>query len=442
MSCSSTHDDRTISDRVSDGQSVSAPSVRIFCFTWNTESVRIAETMQHSGQEPLSVVSEQWFRCQQPDFLPELLRRALPSEQNTDQRAGAEQAAPYDILVFALQESAKPGDYLLSDAIPRELGSRYRLLKRSRLMGVGKTTYTSLTSDYELKLRGVRIAVFVREDFASQVTLVGDAWLPCPGRERLTHGKGCVAVMLRVADIGVIGFLNAHLPFDSSTIKTTNRERMESGVAFQNQALNALIEGLRQKYATIHYLFVMGDLNYRVLHESELRDARTVYRSMSESVEERQRVYRMRDELRQSIEFGVIPPLQEGIDDEGPTFMPTAKMCRGRFPAGSTTIDAYNLGKTHYRNPAWCDRILYATHRDLNQTLRQPRPPERRGEIVEGDGDILCLMYDRFEAGRTMTMSDHSGVIAAFRIVAFLDDEEEDDDQDDGASDENESVGS
>lgn len=388
------------------------PSVRIFCFTWNTESVRIAEAVQHSGQEPLSLISEKWYQCEQPDFLPALLHRVLPQEDDD--------VAPYDLLVFALQESAKPGDYLLSHALPRELGSRYTLLRRQRLIGAGKTTWTSLKREYEFKLRGVRIAVFVRPEFEDRVALLGDAFIPCPGRERLTHGKGGVGVVVRVVDIGVIGFLNVHLPYDASSIKGTNRMRIQTGVAQQNKALNALVDDFQERYRGIHYLFVLGDLNYRVLHRENVVDARAMYHLMSKSEEQRRRVYETRDELRQSIDYGALPLFREGVDNAGPSFMPTAKMARGREPPGTTAFNAYKLGAAFHRNPAWCDRLLYATYRDLNQTERPQRLRAEYGRVIEGDGDVRCVFYERFEAGRTMTLSDHTSVIGAFEITAYL----------------------
>lgn len=391
-------------------------SVRIFFFCWNTESVRIAEAVKHTGQEAVSMLSEYWFQCEQPDFLPELLAKVLPKEGGEEGGTGEKQ---YDLLVFGLQESAKPGDYLVN-AICHELGNRYTLLRRQRMLGVGKTCWKSFVSDWEVKLRGVRMAVFARSDFEDRVALIGDAFVPCPGRERVTHGKGGVAIVLRVVDIGVIAFLNVHLPFDSRTLDGSNRARIQTGVAHQNKALNALIEYVQEQYRGIHYFFLMGDLNYRVLHRENQVDARAMYQLMSESAEQRRRVYETRDELKQSIDYGALPPFMEGIDNRGPEFMPTAKMARNRTPSGTTSAEAYKFGSNYQRNPAWTDRILYASHRELEQTERPQRLKAEYGRIIEGDGDITCFLYDRFESGRTMTLSDHSSVIGGFEITPFL----------------------
>lgn len=392
-------------------------SVRIFFFCWNTESVRIAEAVKHTGQEAVSMLSEYWYQCEQPDFLPELLAKVLPKRVVGEEEEEGEKQ--FDLLVFGMQESSKPGDYLIN-AISHELGNRYTLLRRQRMLGVGKTCWKSFISDWEIKLRGVRIAVFARSGFEDRVALIGDAFIPCPGRERVTHGKGGVAIVLRVVDIGIIAFLNVHLPFDSRTLDGSNRARIQTGVAHQNKALNTLIEYVQEQYRGIHYFFLMGDLNYRVLHRENQVDARAMYQLMSESAEQRRRVYETRDELKQSIDYGALPPFMEGIDNRGPDFMPTAKMARNRTPSGTTAAEAYKFGSNFQRNPAWTDRILYASHRELEQTERPHRLKAEYGRIIEGDGDITCFLYDRFESGRTMTLSDHSSVIGGFEITPFL----------------------
>ena len=392
-------------------------SVKIFCFTWNSESIRIAEAVRHSGEEPLSILSEYWYKCEQPDFLPELLQKVFCKGEEAENNE--EKQCKYDLLVFSLQESAKPGDYLLN-AIANELGNRYTLLRRQRMLGVGKTSWTSLARDWQIKLRGVRIAVFARKEFEERIALLGDAFVPCPGRERLTHGKGAVAVVLRVVDIGIIAFINVHLPFDSKTLDGSNQARIQSGVAFQNKALNSVIEYVRDQYRGIHYVFLMGDLNYRVLHRENQVDARAMYHLLNQGPEQRRIIYETRDELKQSINYGALPPFLEGIENKGPDFMPSAKMTRDRSPSGNTSIEAYKLGTNFQRNPSWTDRIIYASHRELEQTERPQRLRAEYGRIIEGDGDILCTLYDRFEQGKTMTKSDHSSVIGAFEIKPFL----------------------
>lgn len=384
--------------------------VRLFFFTWNSESIRIAEAVKKSGQEPISMISEYWLRCEQPDFLPELLKMVFTGVDN--------ETCKYDFLVFGLQESCKPGDYF-HNAISNELGNRYTLLRRQRMLGVGKTTWTSMVRDWELKLRGVRIAVYVRTAFLDRVALLGDVFVPCLGRERITHGKGAVGVVVRVVDIGVIAFLNVHLVFDSTTLAGTNHERIRDGVAKQNAALNYLIDSVREQYRGIHYFFLMGDLNYRVLHLENHVDARAMHRLMAHSEENRRRLYETQDELRNSINYGALPPFQEGVDGRGPCFMPTAKLERNRV-AGDTNADAYKFGKLLQRNPSWCDRILFATHRELDQTERPHRLRSEFGRVIDGDGDVECLYYDRFESGKTMCLSDHAAVVAAFKITPFL----------------------
>lgn len=394
-------------------EAATVPCLRIFCFTWNTESVRIGETLHRSGHESSSVVADQWFGCLRPDMLPDLLRYALPHEHDAQQ-------PPYDLLVFALQEAAKPGSYFLSHALPHELGSRYVLIGRSRMVGVGKTTMRSLRDEWTLKTRGLRLHVYVRAALEPHVRLIGDMYEPCGGRDLITHGKGGVGIGVHVRDHGVVGFLNVHLPFDAATLYLNNRDRVRAGVRVQNAALNALVSAFDARFHP-HYLFVMGDLNYRVLHVQDVKAAAALAQRMAQGADERRRVYQQCDELRKSIDIGALPPLREGVDpDTGPaSFMPTAKLVHGRV-AGATSVADYKVGKAQQRNPSWCDRILYATRPELHQTGPPLRTAADRGRTIEGDGFVTCTHYERFDVGTTMPHSDHAAVWGAYTLEANL----------------------
>lgn len=361
--------------------------MRIFVFTWNTQSVRMSETVQRSSHEPMSIISDMWYQCQDPDFLPELVEKAIASDS--------------EILVFSLQESAKPGDYFLSHAVHKELGNRYILLCRQKMIGVGKVSYTSLKRNWEVKFRGVRIAVFVRLDFLENVELIGDTWIPCPGRERFTHGKGAVAVVVRLYEKHTIAFVNMHLPFDCTTLKGSNLLRVEKGVSVQNHAFNSILEEVSRAYPFVNYWLVMGDMNYRIFHREGEINARKIHTVLQLSEEQRQQLYKLRDELKSSIDVGSLPPFEEGVDGNGPSFMPTAKMVHHRT-AGNTSTESYCFGEGNHINPSWTDRILYSSSSHLQGTKENTF--------------LKCIAYNRFEEGKTMTLSDHSAIIGTFEL--------------------------
>ena len=119
------------------------------------------------------------------------------------------------------------------------------------------------------------------------------------------------------------------------------------------------------------------------------------------------------DELRKSISLKNLPlPFEEGINNAGPTFMPTAKMHHER-ETGSTLPGSYKFGTNNHRNPSWCDRILYLPGSlqktpTISQLLSEALEKNRENDdsdFVSSNSPAICTYYDRFESGETMTCS-------------------------------------
>lgn len=394
----------------------SAPSnvpdeISIFFMTWNTESVLIAETLQRSGHETLSFTSQTVLGCNQPDFLPELISQHIFKEHTDNPN-------PHHLLVVALQESAKPGDYFLSDALGKELGNRYTLVHRGRVIGVGRTTVNALKRNATLRMRGLRMAIFARRDFFPLVHFVAQKKIACTMQDNVTRGKTGYGIVLRIDYFGLCGFLDVHLPFSASTVRKSNHERLISGVREQNTAFCRVLKSFL-KGRSLHHFFVLGDLNYRVMHFENTINAASLCEEICSNDEFRRRVYLTQDELKHAIDTKALPlPFCEGVDNRGPEFMPTAKMQHGRSP-GDTRPSAYKFGKTNARNPGWCDRILYLPGSLQGQrTIAQILSAAEKGEPLAEPQyrPAQCTYYNRFESGATMTLSDHSAVCAYYTI--------------------------
>jgi len=402
-------------------QSLLPDELSIFTMTWNTESVLIAETMQRSGQEAISMYSGQWLGCLQPDFLPQLIKEHI-FRGNADDNKDSNDQGRHHLLVVALQESAKPGDYLLSNALSNELGERYVLVKRGRMMGIGLTSVKALKREAALRARGLRLAIYARKDFEQFVHFQDEKAILCTIQDRFTRGKGGYGIVLRVDGFGLMAFLNIHLPFVASTLTRGNHARLTTGVRHQNEAFCTILKQFLTDRA-LHHLFVLGDLNYRVMHLENIVDAAGLCDEMVRSEEFRARIYAECDELRQSVSTGQLPlPFEEGIDNVGPQFMPTAKMKHDRR-ANSTQTGAYVFGKHNHRNPSWCDRILYLPGslqktRTIGQLLSDAadRQQASSSAAAYSNEPARCTFYNRFESGNTMTKSDHSAVCAYFTI--------------------------
>ncbi len=108
--------------------------------TWNTASTEFCGI----NVEKSTMDNVVWFgistNCQKPNFILDLIKKI----NNTDP----------DVVCISLQESKKPGSYLMSHTLPFFMhnipNGGYELLGRTRMMGVG-----------ELAVRGIRISLFI-----------------------------------------------------------------------------------------------------------------------------------------------------------------------------------------------------------------------------------------------------------------------------------------
>ena len=391
--------------------------LRIFCMTWNTQSVRIGEHVEQKilQQHREGYLTGYRWNCSVPDFYPPLEKKILDNN--------------YDILIFSFQEDASPGSYFHSHLLPGKLPELgYTLVRRTKMMGVGITTVKAL-KQCDILTRGLRMSIYAKNDLAKAILandldLAKDLQGPLVRTHvhgsKFTRGKGAIAIYFRLPlKHRMVNFavMNAHLPFDSkSLIDTVVKQQpmiRHNAVLEQDQAYNdiyrALISDLPIKMTSVLY---MGDLNYRVTPLSEQEYAQVFSSSagasttvslaksllMSRMHDDKavyRRLYKEYDELLEEMNKGNIYPLLEGIDNEGPAFLPTCKLYKNRPDLVSISDAAseggiFKTGVLHQRTPSWCDRILY------------------RG--------VDCEEYDRYDHGTTMKQSDHAAVIASFSL--------------------------
>lgn len=380
--------------------------LKIFVFTWNTESVRMGESLcrEEIEHNRSGILARYRFAAEIPDFFPILIDRIVKSCA--------------DIVVIGFQEDASPGNYMHSHVLTEEMPKHgYRLLSRTKMMGVGATTVKALCS-FDFKMRGLRMSIYAKSVLAEAIeneedTLVTDIGSPhksfiCRG-SALLHNKGALASYIRVPHVGTIAFINSHLPFNSDGILRTaitgDPMIRANDVLFQNICFNDIYRNLVLDLQ-VHpdYVIMLGDYNYR---NKECPDALLVANAM-ESQPSRdlfEKFYLNCDELHDQMTKGNIYPLLEGPDNSGPTFLPTGKLSKHRpkdydkVTKGKQRddIQVFKVGVGNQRTPSWLDRILY-------NTLNHHRTPLR------------CDLYDRFDEGETMKMSDHAGVIGIYSV--------------------------
>nr|QBK87239.1 MAG: uncharacterized protein LCMAC201_01410 [Marseillevirus LCMAC201] len=354
--------------------------LQVFIFTWNTQTVRYnIDDGPHA------------------DFVNILGDKIINSN--------------YDLVVIGLQEDSIRDSLLLSDRdslIVDSISTKYQLIKLASLSGWGVTTYKALKNEWDYRPRGLRLAIFKRKDLKLEITGVDTAEMVCPSfKDWVTSGKGCVVVNLHTS-LGSFAFLNIHLPFSSRSIiqNPEHKVNRHSAVMWQAHCLRKLYEDILKMYQP-DYLFLFGDLNFRVQIRTET-GAKEIAQKIFEDPDYIKELIREADELQLLFDYAkyasdsvsgeeklnrLIPILSEGVNNSGPVFLPTCKLKQGRK---KITMNSYKLGRQNHRTPSWCDRILF--------------------KQFQSNGEICCILYDYWEYG-TMTLSDHAAVIGVYRIT-------------------------
>jgi endonuclease/exonuclease/phosphatase family metal-dependent hydrolase len=288
------------------------------------------------------------------------------------------------LIAVALQEAVKPGSQFVSLILPNHLAALgFVQLRRSRLMGVGVTTYKALQR-LDLRLRGLRLALYARRSWLgpddAELPAVDESYCYCAGIYQYSLGKGALSFALDLPrGLGRLRLINTHLPFDAASLGDGDSAVRQASVEWQSAALRDIWAQLVQPERDA-FVILAGDLNYRV----RLAPGETASQL---SYAEPRLVYEERDELRGELaKAGQLPVLAEGVEGTGPMFPPTAKLLRrsgGRF----------NHGKADRRAPSWCDRVLYA-----------PR------------AGLVCQAYERCDPNPATADSDHASVAARFRL--------------------------
>lgn len=393
---------------------------KILIFSWNTQSVRLYESLDDDEIEyNRSGLGLQWpYHCEKADFFPRL------AEQITEKDP--------DIVAIGFQEDAEPGSYFHSHLLPEEMPKLgYNLVKRAKLIGVGKVTYDSAW-DLDIRLRGLRLSVYAKPQLAGAMLITeqdmryqlgnnGQSSYVCTSN--ITRSKGAICAYLMIPNRGTIAIINSHLPFNSRSLITSRRQNnymlRQNELCHSNLCFNNIYENLvlypPMRDKPVHVIY-FGDLNYRL---SDERDSTIVCEELlknSNNKEYLEKLYRDHDELLQQMEKGNIYKFQEGVDNRGPNFIPTCKMNKERISTEfreniDSIIDdlgdnsdgisdvCFKLGRYNQRVPSYTDRILY--------TRVDTRPDKYH---------LKCSYYDRFDHGECMKKSDHAAVLALLTL--------------------------
>ena len=377
--------------------------MKVLVWSWNSESARFSESVEsrraESSIEWTGALPTLAIACEPPSFV-----RAMAERVHEEQP---------ELVVVGLQEDPKPGSYWLSDALPQLL-TGYALLEKTRLMGVGLTTWTRCYS-----MRGLRLSVFVKQDWAPAQHIQASVYEHVCRGAALTRNKGGVAIVLDIPGHGKLELINAHLPFDSSSLGTFRQrhEAKQKQADHLEQLHAALVLGAVQPLAD--HVILMGDLNFRLDvfltdEPSTVGPQGIADRLFPEFAElGPNAVYRKRDELLQVLEQSAwLRGYREGADDQGPDFAPTCKLRKQR-PAESAELSLDWLrstlqvqaehGSLGPRTPGFADRILFRSFAG------------HHGTSAADSHSLRCTAYERWDLS---PLSDHAAVMAVLDLTA------------------------
>jgi hypothetical protein len=389
---------------------------RIMIFSWNTESVSLSETMnpEISTQNRTSYSSvipgiTTWkYSCEQVDFYPKFNKFILDHGP--------------DLIVIGFQEDRYPGSYFHSHLLPEEMPKiGYELVKRTKLMGVGVTSYKGVIKCDPFE-RGLRLSIYAKKELVPIIEKEETEMRSAMGNDGqseyicssvITRGKGAVASYIMLPGFGRIAFVCCHLPFNAKSLINEriyrNKMLRQTEINQSNVCFNRIIEKLVLFNGPVPtHVIYFGDFNYRLADPRPASLVATEINNNAKDIEYLKNLCNEHDELKEQMRRRNIYEFSEGISNIGPSFVPTGKMIKGRITDDPNDMDNYGqilngvdywkTGNQDQRVPSWCDRILY-------------------NKFSEDGHRLDCIYYDRFDVGTIMAKSDHAGIMGLFDLV-------------------------
>jgi hypothetical protein len=386
--------------------------IKIFIMSWNTESTRLCETLDPMKKEynrsagVLGIKNiEQWYDGDIADFFEQIKHQIQEAESP-------------DLVVIGFQEDAFPGSYfhshLLQDEMPK-IG--YDFIKRTKLKGVGVTTYKAI-QNLDLMTRGLRMSIYAKKGLseiihASEIDLRdnlgydGQLTYICSGFNQLTRGKGAIASYIIVPTVGTFAFVCTHLPYHAKSLidSRENKDNMirQDALSYSNVSYNDILRTfVKNVHPNPDYVFFFGDFNYRIQYPGKASGLADMIVQNNDGIPLFNDLYQNYDEMLNQMKLGTIYGMLEGVNNEGPMFIPTCKLVKYRDNCVTLTdidsIDYYKIGKYDQRMPSWCDRILYYKY---NKQVMF---------------NLECISYHNFDVGKIIAKSDHSAVIGIYSL--------------------------
>lgn len=390
---------------------MSAPFT-IMCFSWNADGLRLCETMsQNKGdaeRKGFKAFISRKKPCLASDFFEEI-------------RININDRHP-SLVVMTTQDEDTKDTYFHSDLLPvsmSEIG--YSLLKRDKLDKIGEMASgivprrvitgtpsgsalrMSIYADYNI-IQGLKSEEKILDNFFGNN---GQAETTCDQGDRIS---GAIVSYVWHENYGKFAFIAAHLPSGITSLKIGNNLSYESyrsaskssNILCLLKIYNQFISSLPMESRPDH-IFLLGDLNYEIVipNKTHLEIISELSANISAAKLKELQKY---DELKKAMEEVPLLGFKEGVSSEGPLFVPTWKLARGRPDTcspgnGATKIDTtcFAGSSETIRGIGWHDRILYK-------------------EMMTSNYIAHCTGYNRIDV-KNMHQSTHAGVTSFFEML-------------------------
>lgn len=394
----------------------------IMCFSWNAAGLRFCSTMfEHEKQKGFFAKIASKSNCVTPDFFNDI--SAVIRDKNPS------------LVVMSTQDEDSSNTYFHAEFLGSEMSRlKYSQLKRDKLDGVGET---ASKNPYDPKLipsgapsgSALRMSIYARNDIFDGLEIqekkLRDFFsankIPRTFKcEKDSTVAGAIATYVTDPTYGKFAFITVHLPLGTAAAKYTKgmkykdfRQNIKVTNDFCLQQMkNKFLHSIPDEKMKPDHIFIMGDFNYDILVDtgSTVVDLDGVRKWTANVDAGKIKQLQDWDELKVIKSPGnVLEGFHEGVGGNGPWFLPTWRLVRGR---GESCSKSGNVGEKEsaenlsscYMKPSddwggfgWHDRILYMDV--LGQTHFATH----------------CTTYNRIDV-QNMHHSTHAGVIATFEM--------------------------
>ncbi len=381
----------------------SSSSLKIMVFSWNADGLRICETMnaQKAQNDRRGFFKRHYKKpCITPDFFADI-------------RDVLQQQSP-DVVIMSTEQEADKDTYFHSHFLPQYMGE---------IIPEPNITYTLLLRDvqpYNVSLDikntiatgppdgvSLRMSIYIKDSMVGQFSVDRSPTfgsLIKNSEQKFQHlflskSIGVIMMVINHHIYGSLTFICTHISSladagdrpDHYVYNDVHSHRTES-MMLNNIFLSRLLDDVTKSSTGTNHIFLLGDFDFNII-TSNSAIKNTIEHTNKETLQNLLQY----DELTICKKFYPLRQYNEGVNNEGPMFIPDWKLSKNRPPSCNKSADIKCFDINQSDNFGWHSRILY---RDIGVHYI-----------------TRCTSYNRIDVGN-MKFSAHAGVFGIYRLDA------------------------